>query len=66
MEEALQSAELKAQNLEKVKNRMNGELEDLMLDLEKVCMRLVIPTDLQTQRGGRGTLDSTYLEPGVE
>ena len=36
MEEALQAAELKAQNLEKIKNRMNGELEDLMIDLEKV------------------------------
>lgn len=36
MEEALQAAELKGTNLEKVKNRMNGELEDLMIDLEKV------------------------------
>ena len=36
MEEALQAAEMKAQSLEKVKNRMNGELEDLVIDLEKV------------------------------
>ena len=36
MEEALQAAELKAQGLEKVKARMNQDLEDFMLDLEKV------------------------------
>ena len=36
MEEALQAAEMKAQGLEKVKTRMNQDLEDLMLDLEKV------------------------------
>ena len=36
MEEALQAAELKSQGLEKVKARMNQDLEDLMLDLEKV------------------------------
>ena len=41
MEEALQAAELKSQGLEKVKARMNQDLEDVMLDLEKVggrCM----------------------------
>lgn len=36
MEEALQTAEIKAQGLEKIKTRMNQDLEDLMLDLEKV------------------------------
>ena len=42
MEEALQAAELKGTNLEKVKNRMNGELEDLMIDLEKVTYFVVM------------------------
>lgn len=36
MEEALASAESKAASMEKVKNRMNEEVEDLLLDLEKV------------------------------
>lgn len=40
MEEALQAAEMKAQGLEKVKTRMNQDLEDLMLDLEKVSITL--------------------------
>ncbi len=49
MEEALQAAEMKATGLEKVKNRMNGELEDLMLDLEKV--RLSLDTRVFTAYG---------------
>ena len=36
MEEALAAAESKAASMEKVKNRMNEEVEDLLLDLEKV------------------------------
>lgn len=36
MEEALSAAESKAASMEKVKNRMNEEVEDLLLDLEKV------------------------------
>lgn len=40
MEEALAAAESKAASMEKVKNRMNEEVEDLLLDLEKVsCSR---------------------------
>lgn len=35
MEEALQAAETKAASMEKVKNRMNEEVEDLLIDLEK-------------------------------
>lgn len=35
MEEALAAAENKASGMEKVKNRMNEEVEDLLLDLEK-------------------------------
>jgi len=35
MEEALSAAETKASGMEKVKNRMNEEVEDLLLDLEK-------------------------------
>ena len=42
MEEALQAAELKAQSMEKAKNRMNGELEDLNIDLEKVKLLLCL------------------------
>ena len=38
MEEALSAAETKAAGMEKVKNRMNEEVEDLLLDLEKVCL----------------------------
>lgn len=36
MEEALAAAESKAASMEKVKNHMNEEVEDLLLDLEKV------------------------------
>ena len=36
MKEALAAAESKAASMEKVKNRMNEEVEDLLLDLEKV------------------------------
>lgn len=36
MEEALVAAETKASGMEKVKNRMNEEIEDLLLDLERV------------------------------
>ena len=36
MEETLTAAETKALGMEKVKNRMNEEVEDLLLDLEKV------------------------------
>ena len=36
MEESLAAAESKASSMEKVKNRMNEEVEDLLLDLEKV------------------------------
>merc|ERR1719348_681957 len=35
MEEALMAAETKAAGMEKVKNRMNEEVEDLLLDLER-------------------------------
>ena len=35
MEEALAAAETKAISMEKVKNRMAEEVEDLLLDLEK-------------------------------
>ena len=36
MEEALATAESKAASIEKLKNRMNEEVEDLLLGLEKV------------------------------
>ena len=36
MKEALAAAESKAASMEKLKNRMNEEVEDLLLDLEKV------------------------------
>ena len=35
-EEALSSASQKASNAEKAKNRLNSELEDALIDLEKV------------------------------
>lgn len=35
-EEALNAALVKAQSAEKSKNRINGELEDALIDLEKV------------------------------
>lgn len=35
-EEALSAALVKAQSSEKSKNRINGELEDALIDLEKV------------------------------
>ena len=38
MEETLTAAETKALGMEKVKNRMNEEVEDLLLDLEKVSI----------------------------
>lgn len=36
MEEALQAANSRAASMEKMKNRMNDEVEDLVLALEKV------------------------------
>ena len=46
MEEALSAAESKAASMEKVKNRMNEEVEDLLLDLEKVSFIFI---SLQTR-----------------
>ena len=37
-EEALSSATQKASNAEKAKNRLNSELEDALIDLEKVSL----------------------------
>lgn len=37
-EEALSSASQKASNAEKAKNRLNSELEDALIDLEKVSL----------------------------
>ena len=43
VEEALAAAETKAAGMEKVKNRMNEEVEDLLLDLEKAwCFFLLL------------------------
>jgi hypothetical protein len=39
-EEALNAALLKAQSAEKSRNRLNGELEDALIDLEKVGLIL--------------------------
>ena len=36
MEEAVSAAETRASGMDKIKNRMNEEVEDLLLDLEKV------------------------------
>lgn len=41
-EEALASATQKASNAEKAKNRLNSELEDALIDLEKVSLELVV------------------------
>ena len=36
LEESLQAAQSKASNLEKLKNRLNGEVEDLTANLDDV------------------------------
>ena len=40
LEESLQSAQSKASNLEKLKNRLNGEVEDLNANLEDVSYHI--------------------------
>ena len=42
LEEALSAAESKSSGMEKIKSRMNEEVEDLLLDLEKVCIFFLI------------------------
>ena len=37
LEAQLEAAQSKASNMEKVKNRLQGELEDLTIEVERVC-----------------------------
>ena len=45
-EEALSSATQKASNAEKAKNRLNSELEDALIDLEKVSFYFAYDVDV--------------------
>ncbi len=40
-ESALEAAQSKASSLDKAKHRLQGELEDVMIEMERVCMKLI-------------------------